>query len=174
VGWPEGVYFSTGAILAPGAALQGLDDAGGMLRVGIVVASELPRDPSTLLVRFMAGGPLLGDAIAELDALEDGAFERTVAEEILVDLGEELRKKATATPEEEEFIVSVGMTFSQARKEAKVEEAVRMLLTVLGVRGLTVPDAARERILAQKDVERLERWHAKAVVAASVGEVLDE
>ena len=178
VGWPRGVYFSTGAILAPGAALQGLDDAGGMLRVGIVVASELPRDRSTLLVRFMAGGPLLRDAIAELDALDDGAFERTVAEEILVDLREELGKKATATPEEEEFIVSMGMTFSQARKEARnegrVEEAVRNLLTVLGVRGLAVPDTARERILAQRDAERLERWLAKAVVAASVGDVLDE
>jgi hypothetical protein len=74
--------------------------------------------------------------------------------------------------------VSMGMTVSQARQEARdagrVEEAVRSLLTLLGVRGLTVPDTARERILAQKDVERLERWHAKAVVAASVGEVLDE
>ena len=97
MGWPEGVYFSTGAILAPGAALQGLDDAGGMLRVGIVVASELPRDRSTLLVRFMAGGPLLGDAIAELEALEDGAFERTVAEEIAAKKAKKADQSAGAT-----------------------------------------------------------------------------
>ena len=32
----------------------------------------------------------------------------------------------------------------------------------------------RERILAQRDAERLERWLAKAVVAASIGDVLDE
>ena len=87
-------------------------------------------------------------------------------------------EKPTATPEEEEFIVSMGMTFSQARKEARnegrVEEAVRNLLTVLGVRGIAVPDTARERILAEKDAERLERWLAKAVVAASVGEAIDE
>jgi hypothetical protein len=56
----------------------------------------------------------------------------------------------------------------------RVEEAARNLLTVLGVRGVAVPDVARERILAQKDPERLERWLAKAVIAASVGEVLDE
>ena len=60
------------------------------------------------------------------------------------------------------------------RAEGRAEEAARNLLTVLGVRGIAVPDAARERILAQKDAERLERWLAKAVVAASVGEVMDE
>ena len=126
----------------------------------------------------MAGGPLLRDAIAELDALEDGAFERTVAEEILVDSGERLGKKASASPEEEEFIVSMGMTFSQARKvardEGKVEGEARALLAVLRARGISVPDAARERILAQKDPERLERWVERAAVAASVAEALDE
>ena len=45
---------------------------------------------------------------------------------------------------------------------------------MLRVRGIAVPDAVRERILAQKDPERLERWLEKAVVAASVAEVLDE
>ena len=48
------------------------------------------------------------------------------------------------------------------------------MLTVLRVRGIAVPDAVRERILAQKDPQRLERWHERAIVAASVAEVLDE
>ena len=48
------------------------------------------------------------------------------------------------------------------------------MLTVLRVRGLVVPDEARERILAQKDPERLERWLEKAAVAASVAAVFDE
>jgi len=48
------------------------------------------------------------------------------------------------------------------------------VLTVLRARGLAVPDAARERILSQKDPERLERWLEKAAVAASVAAVLDE
>ena len=34
--------------------------------------------------------------------------------------------------------------------------------------------AARKRILAQKDPERLERWLERAAVAASVAAVLDE
>jgi hypothetical protein len=56
----------------------------------------------------------------------------------------------------------------------RTEEAARNLLTVLRVRGIAVPDAVRERILAQKDQERLEHWLEKAVVASSVAAVLDE
>ena len=63
---------------------------------------------------------------------------------------------------------------AQGEAKGRTEEAARNLLTVLGVRGIVVPDTARERILAQKDAERLERWLAKAVVATSVGEVIDE
>jgi hypothetical protein len=58
--------------------------------------------------------------------------------------------------------------------QGRVEEAARALLTVLRARGIAVPDAARERILAQKDPERLERWLEKAAVAASVTAVIDE
>ncbi|MGK4008056.1 hypothetical protein WMF31_35895 [Sorangium sp. So ce1036] len=47
------------------------------------------------------------------------------------------------------------------------------MLTALRVRGIAVPDVARERILAEKDPETLERWHERAIVAASLAEVLD-
>jgi post-segregation antitoxin (ccd killing protein) len=58
--------------------------------------------------------------------------------------------------------------------QGRTEEAARALLTVLRARGIAVPDAVRERILAQKDPERLERWLEKAAVASSVNAVLDE
>jgi post-segregation antitoxin (ccd killing protein) len=45
---------------------------------------------------------------------------------------------------------------------------------MLRARGIEVPDAVRECILAQKDPERLERWLEKAAVASSVTAVLDE
>lgn len=48
------------------------------------------------------------------------------------------------------------------------------VLKVLEVRGLAVPGAIRERILAQKDRERLERWLEKAAVASSADAVVDE
>ncbi len=59
---------------------------------------------------------------------------------------------------------------AEGRTEGRTKEAERAVLTVLRARGLAVPDAVRERILSQKDPERLERWPEKAAVAA----VLDE
>jgi hypothetical protein len=68
--------------------------------------------------------------------------------------------------------VAQGRT--EGRAEGRTEEAARALLTVLRVRNIAVPDAVRERILAQKDPERLEHWLEKAAVAASVTAVIDE
>jgi hypothetical protein len=48
------------------------------------------------------------------------------------------------------------------------------VLTVLRVRGIAVPDAVRKRILAEKDSARLERWHERSILAASIDDVLDE
>ena len=58
--------------------------------------------------------------------------------------------------------------------EGLTEGTAHSLLTVLRVRGIAVPDAVRERILAEKDPERLERWLEKAAVASSVAAILDE
>ncbi|MES1240321.1 MAG: hypothetical protein ABUT39_01755 [Acidobacteriota bacterium] len=63
---------------------------------------------------------------------------------------------------------------AEGRTEGRAEEAARNLLTVLRARGIAVPEALRERILAQQDPERLERWLEKAAVASSVAAVLDE
>jgi hypothetical protein len=63
---------------------------------------------------------------------------------------------------------------AEGRAEGRVEGRAEDVLTVLRARGFVVPEAVRERILAQKDPERLERWLEKAVVATSVAAVLDE
>jgi hypothetical protein len=161
-GWPAGVYFH----------------GGELCRIGIVVANELPLERSTLLVRLMAAGPGLGEALAELAALPDDAHERTVAEGIVVHLQDWLGKKSNRTPEEEEFIVTMQSTWKEARAlgrdEGRAAEAARAVLTALRVRGMVVPDVARKRILAEKDLERLEHWHERAILAASVGEVIDD
>jgi hypothetical protein len=114
------------------------------------------------------------------------AHERTVAEGIVVHLQERLAKKPSRTPEEEEFIVNILSTWKEARAlgrdeglalgrdEGRAAEAARAVLTALRVRGIVVPDVARERILAEKDLERLERWHERAILAASISEVIDE
>ena len=157
-GWPVGVHFHG-------------DD---LFRVGIVVADQLPRDRSTLLIRIMAGGPALPDAVAELAALPEDAHERAVAEQILVQLRHVIGKRPGRSPEEEEFIVSMQGTWKDARREGEASARVSDVLIVLRARGIAVPDPARERILVEKDPKRLERWLEKAAVAASVADVLDE
>jgi hypothetical protein len=64
----------------------------------------------------------------------------------------------------------------EAQGEAKGEIMTRArdVLTVLRVRGIAVPEAARERILAQNDPARLEGWLEKAAIATSVADVVDE
>ena len=165
-GWPAGVYFF------------GED----VLRVGLVIASELPRDRSTLLVRLMAAGPLLPAAIEELSALPKDAIERTVADEILVSLQHALTKQPSRTPQEEDFVVKMFGTWDdarelglkQGRKEGRAEKGASDVLTVLRARGIRVPMTARKRILAEKELERLERWLKRAAVATSLDAVLDE
>jgi len=65
-------------------------------------------------------------------------------------------------------------SWEDARAQGRAEARADDVLTVLRVRGIAVPDAARERILAQKDLPQLERWHEKAIVATSIGEVIDD
>ena len=68
----------------------------------------------------------------------------------------------------------IALGRDQGLNEGRVEEAARAVLTALRVRGMTVPDAARERILAEKDPSLLERWLERAILAASVSEVIGE
>src|SRR5262249_6622994 len=138
------------------------------------------------LVRIMAAGPLLRDAIADLAALPEDAIERGLVEGDLIDLERVLGAKPSRTSEEEEIVAMLQGTFTEARKmgrdegraeghaEGRAEEAARAVLTVLRVRGIAVPDSTRDRILAERDLTRLELWHERAVLAASVAEVVDE
>ena len=173
-GFPKGVYFHG-------------DD---LYRVGLVVASELPRDRSTLLVRIMAAGPHLPDAIAELGKLPEDAIERGLVEGAVVDLDRALGQKPSRNAEEEEIVAMVQGTFTEARKwgreegrtegrtegriEGEAAARVRDVLTVLRVRGILVSDVDRDRILAEKDPARLERWHERAILATSVAGMMEE
>jgi hypothetical protein len=69
---------------------------------------------------------------------------------------------------------ALSMASREGETKGRIEARAGDVLTVLRVRGIAVPDAARERILAQRDPSLLERWLEKAIVAASVGEVIDD
>jgi hypothetical protein len=84
---------------------------------------------------------------------------------------------AAARHELEAIMKGYGYQTDFAKKyvaQGDTEATARNVLTVLRVRGFAVPDAVRDRILAQKDPERLERWLEKAVIAPSVTAVIDE
>jgi predicted transposase/invertase (TIGR01784 family) len=94
-------------------------------------------------------------------------------------------RTARFTREEWDAYIAAGMAIQNERgalslasregeTKGRIETRAGAVLTVFRVRGIAVPDTARERILAQKDPERLERWLEKAIVAASVGEVIDD
>jgi hypothetical protein len=160
--WPAGIYLFG-------------DD---VLRVGIVVASELPRDRKSLLVRLIAGGPLLTPAAEEIMALPPDAYERTMAAPILLQWFQMVKKFPSGDPYEQEFSMAMTTIWekekAEARAEGLAEGQAKDVLTVLHVRGIAVPDAERERILAQKDLEQLKRWLEKASVASSLREVLGD
>jgi hypothetical protein len=174
------------ASFPPGVFCVGAD----VFRVGIVVASELPPDRSTLLVRLMAAGPGLASAVGELAALPADAHERTVAQRILLRLQSRLFRKPRRTREEEEFIVAMQSTWEEARAlgrdeglalgrdeglaVGRAQGEANALLTVLRGRCIPVPDSDRERILAERDPTRIERWIEKAILATSLADVLDE
>lgn len=156
--WPTGVYLF----------------GGDVLRVGLVVASELPREASTLLVRLMAAGPLLAEAVDEVSALPVDAYERTIAEPVLLAFQYMLGQVPSQNSEEQEFMLDLINGFKNARTEGRTESKADDVLTVLRVRGIAVSDAVRERVLAEKDLARLGRWLERAAVATSIGDVIND
>jgi phage gp29-like protein len=96
-----------------------------------------------------------------------------VADQILLNCRRVVGQEPSQIPEEQEFIVFMQNTWEQARDDGRMEEAARSVLTALRVRGIEVPDAARKRILAEKDRERLERWLERAILASSIVDVLN-
>lgn len=161
-GWPAGVYLF----------------GGDVLRVGIVVASELPRERPTLLVRLMAAGPLLKQTLREIAALPETAHERAVAKPVLLKLRHDVGQQSSPTPEEQEFIVAMEQTWeerqAELRAEGRAETTANAILSVLRARSIAVPENARKRILAVRDLEQLETWLERASVASSLADVLTD
>ncbi len=98
----------------------------------------------------------------------------------MLQLQSTLGHKPKRTRKEQEFIVAMQKSWEAARAEGRTEgraegraeTQANAILTVLRVRGIAVPEAARKRILAQKDLHQLERWHEKAIIATSLGDVM--
>ncbi len=142
--------------------------------------AEAARRPELAVLSAMAhGASELGAAItaAVLPAIQGLPEERArfYGDLVLNSLNEAARRALEAMMKGYEYQSDFAKKYvAQGRTEGRVEEAARAVLTALRVRGIAVPEAARERILAQKEPETLERWLERAIVAASVAEVLDD
>ena len=192
---PSTVPFPRLVVISPGrpetvldvygckAVRDGVYEAVVGLHMRVVVLAELPRTRDTLLLRMLAAGRVLVEALADFSALPADAWERRIATPLLLHFG--VASKVPAADEEDDVSEEIRAWYedyqrkqeklrADARSEGEVKGEARALLAALRVRGISVPDAARERILAEKDAERLERWVERAVVAASLAEVLDE
>lgn len=149
-GWPAGVYR------------LGAD----VLRVGLVVASELPRDRDTLLVRIMAGGPLLAPAVRELLELPVTEYERTVVEPVLLDLQHALEPKWTRQPDEEDFIMVMYRSWEDARREGRADLLRKLLVRKFGE---LAPEV--EARLAAASPAELDRYGERVLFADSLDAV---
>jgi hypothetical protein len=141
---------------------------------------EAARRPELAVLSAMAhGASELGAAIAAavLPAIQQLPDERArfYGDLVLNSLNEAARRALEAMMKGYEYQSDFAKKYvAQGRTEGRVEEAAHAVLTALRVRGIAVPEAARERILAQKEPETLERWLERAIVAASFAEVLDD
>lgn len=84
--------------------------------------------------------------------------------------------KARAQARAEETGAGFSEGFDEGFDEGCLQTAASALLTVLRVRRIAVPDAARERIQAERDPGRLSFWLAmatSATSASSISQVLD-
>jgi hypothetical protein len=166
----------------------GVHEAVAAIQMRVVALAELPRARDTLLLRLLGAGRVLREALADLAALPKGAWERGVTTPLLLHFGL-IQDGLPAAGEEEDVSEEIRAWYedylrkqeklqadklNQGRVEGEVKGEARALLATLRARGIQVPDAARERILAEKDPERLERWVERAAVASSLADVLDD
>jgi hypothetical protein len=133
-----------------------------------------------LLLRLLGSGRRFREAVAEPAALPGDAWEKSVAMPRLIHFG--LDEQEPTADEEDEVSAAIRAWFEEytqqlrdeGRNQGRAEEAARAVLTALRVRGIAVPDILRKRILIEKDPEILERWLERAIVAASIADVLPE
>jgi hypothetical protein len=142
--------------------------------------AEAARRPELAVLSAMAHGEgALGAAIAAavlpaVRALDDERA-RFYGDLVLNSLNEAARRALEIVMKGYEYQSDFAKKYyGQGRDEGRAEARAGDVLTVLRVRGVAVPDAARERILAQKDPSLLERWLERAILAPSVADVLDD
>jgi hypothetical protein len=121
--------------------------------------------------RGAAAKRIVHEAIALTDHAGDASLRTAQVQAIfnvldapLLELFKEIVMNVDTMPESD--------AFRELRLMIEARGEARMLLQLLAVRGLTVDDEFRARVMACDDRALLERWHARAVTAATLAEVV--
>jgi hypothetical protein len=189
---PQPVAFPAVVVLSPGKPKTVLETYGfkrphrGLYTVAdgfavrIVVLSELPRTRATVLVR-LGSKKLRAQAVEEILRMPPRAWERTIAEPILVQfdfipregdsleetmLGTEILKKGEQIIQNAE---RKGERRGERRGERKGER--RLLLKLLRLRFGDLPQAAVARV-EEGELEQIEQWGERVLTATTLDEVL--
>ncbi|GAA1041742.1 hypothetical protein GCM10009557_66160 [Virgisporangium ochraceum] len=62
-------------------------------------------------------------------------------------------------------------TFAKGVAAGQAKGKAESLLAILGARGVTVPDEARERITSCTDIEQLDTWIVRAATAIRIDDL---
>jgi serine/threonine-protein kinase len=154
----------------PAARFGTVREAADAFRDAVMTASQAPTPPSV-----PQSPPVVQPSPIRTDALAQVARRPPVVRVLHEDVH---HVDPTLMSGERDTRVELALVhregLREGRSEGRVEEAARAVLTVLRVRGVVVDDVARERILAEKDPARLERWLERAAIVTLVDEALGE
>src|SRR6185369_4078666 len=148
--WPPGIY-----------------EGPPLLWTRLVVVNELPVARDTLLVRLLGAGSVLKQAIAELEALQAEAPERTLALPILLRLRLTVPSDpAKQTTDDQEFLMDTQDIVETWRREAiqeGVEQGLKQgiahaLVEVYEARFGAMPEDLRAVVEDTADEPRLVSW----------------
>jgi hypothetical protein len=87
----------------------------------VIVLAELPRTRETVLLRLLGSGRLLREALADLTALADDAWERSIATPLLVHF--RLALDEPATNEEDDVSAQIREWFEEYERKLRAEES---------------------------------------------------
>lgn len=153
------------------------------LEMRVVALAELPRTRETLLLRLLGAARVLRGALADLAALPDDAWEKSIATPLLVHF--RLGSGDPATNEEDEVSAEIRAWFEEYQQKLRAEERREgrdegrregeraLLLRQLRARFGELPASAIARIEAA-DTADLERWGERVLGAKTLAEVLGE
>lgn len=158
---------------------SGVYDAVVGLEMRVIVLAELLRTRETLLLRLLGSGGLLREALADLAALPDDAWEKSIATPLLVHF--RLGNDDQAANEEDDVSAEIRAWFEDYQQKLRAEERKAgrnegeraLLLRQLRARFGELPAAAIARV-ETAEVAEIERWGERVLGAKTLAEVLDE